>query len=49
MKSCGLSYFIEVTKNITSRSERVIQCQGELHQLGDDEVVHSIGSGHTHK
>ena len=38
-----------VRVDVDFRSERVIQCQGELHRLGDDEIVHSIGSGQTHK
>ncbi len=33
--------------DIDYRSDRVIQCQGELALLDDDEVVHSIGSGNT--
>ena len=38
-----------VRVDVDFSSARVIQCQGELHRLGDDEIVHSIGSGHTHK
>lgn len=38
-----------VRVDVDFRSERVIQCQGELCRLADDEIVHSIGSGQTHK